>query len=237
MDSSNSGSFIPKRNINKPVARVGRRVYIFSYVAYVIFFGTLMFVVGVFIINLQAEKKLNEFIASIEEAQSLFRQDQIDSLLALEAQLNSASTLLDRHASPLRIFYELEQNVLQDVQLSSFVYTREVPTEAFLTIEAQSLDFDEALVQRETLQRSMILGNLDVTEVVYGEPSEGSSGDGGSPASSVGGLDLVKFKIEGAIPITNIAYQTAQIAPSSIPEPTTTDSFTNDNNDSETITQ
>ena len=231
MDRSNGGSFIPKRNSNKPVARMGRRVYIFSYVAYVIFFGTLMSVVGVFIINQQTEKKLNGFVASVAERQTSFKQEDIDALLALEDQLNSAGTLLDQHASPLKVFSELEKNILEKVQLISFNYTRADPTKISISMEAQAKDFDQALIQRETFANSQIFEDLEVAEVLYGETAEleGESISDFPSANFASAFGLITFKIEGAITLGDIAYQTTQTTPRSDSRSTTTAGLIDDN--------
>ena len=148
MDGSTGGSFIPKRNVNKKTAKTGRRVYIFTYVAYVVFFGTLMAVIGVFVVNQQVSNKQAEFVEAVDEAQSLFDRDQIESLIALESKIKLAENLLDQHISAVQIFNGLEESVLERAQIESFELTRDDSGMINLVMDAKVEDFDQAIIQR-----------------------------------------------------------------------------------------
>ena len=126
MANTPGGSFIPKRSTGKvtPV-RSGRRIYIFTYIAYVVFFGTLLSVVGLFFLNQQAENQLNEYVVRLEQAQSSVNREQINSIRKLDQRIKIAEQVLNWHAAPSRLFGELESVIVQTVQLTSFSYERE----------------------------------------------------------------------------------------------------------------
>lgn len=205
MDSSPNGSFIPKRSVNKPAAKIGRKIYIFSYVAYVVFFGTMLSVVGVFVIDRQVDQRLQEYVIEVDGAQSLFDRNQIDSLVSLDRKLNLASRLLDNHVAVSIIFEALEEAVLRDVKFNSFTYTRDYANSSSVSIEAQAEDFDKVIVQRDDLLENPVFSNVNFMEVTYGNDTQIDEETSTSLLS--GGEELIQFNILNNFAISDIAYQ------------------------------
>ena len=95
MANTPGGSFIPKRNTSKTIStHSGKRIYIFSYIAYVFFFGTLFAVIGIFFLNQQADNKLQDLIVQIEDSKELIDRSQLDSVRVLDKRLSIAEQIL-----------------------------------------------------------------------------------------------------------------------------------------------
>lgn len=173
MVNAPGGSFIPKRSTGKvsPV-RSGKRIYVFSYVTYVLFFGTLLSVAGIFFLNQQAERQLAAHISMLEEERASFDGTRISEIKALDRQLSLAEDLLNRHAAPSIIFDELEDIVLKTVQFTSFSYNREPGKGARLALTGKTASFDVLIFQREVINESDFLASADLVSVGYGSVSE-----------------------------------------------------------------
>lgn len=187
MANTGGGSFIPKRSTGRVApARVGKRIYIFSYIAYVLFFGTLLSVVGIFFLHNQAEAQLQEYIARVDSARKAFEeQSQVNEIRELDAQLNTAEQVLNWHAAPSVIFDMLEQTIVQAIQLTDFTYTRQTGGEATLAFGGNSDSFDVLMFQREVMSQNSFLESADIVEVKYG------GGDADTTAQTIQNPNLV----------------------------------------------
>ncbi len=204
MDSTPGGSFIPKRNAGqrRPRPQVGKRVYLFSYVAYIFFFGTLLGVAGIFLLNQQADKRLAENIIQLDQAQADFDRESIKEITVLDNKLRLAKRTLDEHVSLLPIFTELEKTVLATVQLNSFSYKHSGSAEIELEIEGAAEDFDAVLGQRTVLSESELFSDSKFTEISYGSSVEESE-DGEADVIESSQVDFV---VAQTLSITDLAY-------------------------------
>lgn len=201
MDSSSSTSFIPKRNVaHQPRRPVGKRIYLFSYVAYTFFFGTLLGVVGIFFLNQQADKKLNETIALVSVAQADFDREQIKEITDIDARIRLAKQVLDAHVTLRSVFAGLESSVVESVQFASFGYTYNDGEPVKIKLEASAPDFDTILFQREMLAGSLLFSDAEFSEIMYGTAANESE-DIEEISSEV------RFVIEASIPVADLAYQ------------------------------
>lgn len=174
MANTGGGSFIPKRSTGRvaPV-RSGRRVYVLSYIAYVLFFGTLLSVVGIFFLHNQAETQLQKFIELIDnERQAFQEQSEVNEIKELDTQLSTAMQILNWHAAPSVIFEAIEDVIVQTVQLEEFDYTRTTGGPAELSFGGKTSSFDVLLFQREVMADSNLLASADIVEVSYGAGGE-----------------------------------------------------------------
>lgn len=219
MANTPGGSFIPKRSSGKvtPV-RAGRRIYVFSFIAYILFFGTVLSVIGIYFLNTQAERQLTEHIALLEQERKAFRQSQLEEVRKFDTQLHLAEEILEKHAAPSRIFDELEPVIVRSVQLDSFGYLREPTGELVLSLGGLTESFDVLLFQRDAIKNSAFLASADFVEVSYGGAAnliEGANRGGVNNTSSNTNLEgetRVTFIFEDNTVSERIGYQPRQSA-------------------------
>lgn len=193
MVNTPGSSFIPKRSTGKTVPRrSGKRIYIFSYVAYVVFFGTLLSVGGIFFLEQQAERQLEEHIALLEAERQSFNTSQLEEIKALDSRLRIALTILDRHSAPSLLFEALEQVVVDEIQFTNFGYNR-TETAAAVTLNGVADSFDALLFQQEVIKDNQLLAAAEVTQVTVGGSAnviEGANRDTGPTELSPSGTRL-----------------------------------------------
>lgn len=207
------GSFIPKRSTGKVTApRAGRRVYIFSYITYVVFFGTLLSVVGIFFLSQQAKSQLQEYIVRVDQEQQSFNRGQLESIRELDSRLNKAEQILVQHAAPSVIFEALESVIVRDIQLNKFEYAHERGKGALLSLGGLTATFDALLFQREVIEQNSFLASADIIEVAYGSTGTEIQGANRQEGSSPGGSGeaTVTFMFEDETILNSIGYTPRQ---------------------------
>lgn len=236
MANTGGGSFIPKRSTGRvaPV-RSGRRVYVLSYIAYVLFFGTLLSVVGIFFLHNQAETQLQKFIELIDDERQAFQeQSEVNEIKALDTQLNTAMQILNWHAAPSVIFEAIEGVIVQSVQLEDFQYKRITGGPAEISFGGKTGSFDVLLFQREVMSDSNLLASADIVEVSYGAGSEVVETTGqqtSQPSQSA----TVMFTFEDISSVTGIGYtpRVLEQVQQTVPEENTETADTTDEVDQE----
>lgn len=211
MANTPGGSFIPKRSTGKIApTHSGRRIYIFSYIAYVLFFGSLLSVAGIFFLNQQAERQLNEHISEVAEAQKSINRGQLESIRELDNRLQAADQILNQHAAPSVIFEALESVIVSDIQLGHFSYLRENGNGAELSIGGLSNTFDVLLFQRDVMKSNTLLASADFVEVSYGaetNPIEGADRNNENSVNRNIGDATVTFTFVDDTVLANIGYK------------------------------
>ena len=199
-------SFIPKNTskIRKP--RVGKRIYLFSYVSYVIFFGTLLMVIATYLFSLTVKSSLEEQRGLLAEERATFSEGEIARVRDLEKRLLVANRLVAESSAPSRLFESLEQVVAASVQLVSFSYERLPGNSFMLTFIGATDSFDSALFQRELFAAVPALANSKVATYTYGTPT-----DGEQPEIDVGGRRLV-VTFENTASTALIPYEPAAVS-------------------------
>jgi hypothetical protein len=169
-------SFIPQRPTQGTIRKRGvRKVYILTYISFILFFGTILSTAGTFVYKtfenaqLDAQKKL------LAEEREKFNEADMESVRELNRRMQNAQNLIDAHVSVVSIFTALEQSTLQELVLTGFDYKRstaQVPTIAlFGTTEA----FNSILFQRTVLSSNPILKGASFTEVALMSEAQGEN--------------------------------------------------------------
>lgn len=167
MESSGS-SFIPQRPTRGKVApKSFRKVYILSYVSYLIFFTVLLAVGGIFFYKLTLQTKLGELQKELVARQQSFNQADLDRLKNLDQRIDTASSLVNNHASVVSILDALQKTVTDPVQLVSLNYDR-TQNDGMPRLEVVALadEFDEVIFQEQILRNNAITDGFDAAEVV-----------------------------------------------------------------------
>lgn len=166
MQPDNRSSFIPKKSI-KRVERVrsGRRIYILSYIAYAVFFATLVASGVIYFYAQYLQKELTTKIEELETQRVAFSQSSIEKVKDLERKLKLSEYFFDRHSSAYTVLHEIERLAVDKVVFKSFNYTRQENDEILISVNGGSNRFDEVAFQTSLLTRSNFFSDSVFTEL------------------------------------------------------------------------
>ncbi len=202
MNTTQGSSFIP----NTPIRgeKVGRskktrKVYVLTYISFVLFFGALVATAAVFFLSMQEEKNLSMQKQQLETERARFAESELERVRELDVRLKTAYTILDNTVSVANLMTALESTLLRPSLVSAFTLTKNGALEsaqaatskdAFtVSLDVAMPDFNAVLFQREVLAGNSILQGAEVHEVSYGTTAEGAD------TVATGGDDTVRIKI------------------------------------------
>jgi hypothetical protein len=161
-----STSFIPQRPVQGATKKRNvRKIYVFTYISYVLFFGSAMAAVGTFFYDSLLDTRLQAQKDRLIAEEAKFDQQAINSVRALDQKIKSAQKRMDLHLSVPLIFAALERNVTKSLVLKSFTYERENDTAPKMEITGEAQVFNSLAFQREILASEPILAGGDFTQV------------------------------------------------------------------------
>lgn len=169
-------SFIPQRPTQGVVKKRGtRKIYILTYISFVLFFGTILATAGTFVFKTFEAAKLDEQKKLLAQEREKFNESDMESIRDLNRRIQNAEVLIGNHVSVASIFDALEQSTLQSITLVGFDYKRlntGVPT---VTVLGTTNAFNSVIFQRSVLASSEIFANASFEEVALAsaEPQEG----------------------------------------------------------------
>jgi len=166
MESSGS-SFIPQRPTRgKVAAKSFRKIYVLSYVSYLVFFTTMLAVGGVFIYQLMLKSELDGLKEQLVSQKNLFSQADLDRVRNLDYRIDAASQLVSSHASLLTVFRALDNTIADPIQLLNFSYDRkEDQNTPRVTLAAVASEFDEVIFQEQILASNPMTRGFKVANV------------------------------------------------------------------------
>jgi hypothetical protein len=174
MPEGTSTSFIPKNTTKVRKPRSGRRIYVFSYVSYVIFFGTLLTIIGAYVYSLQVNRSLENQRAQLDAERQSFSDSDIAYVRDLEKRLLVAARLVGESSAPSRLFDAIQSVIADNVALVDFKYERQPNNNFMLTFTGAMNQFDAAIFQRELFAAVPSLADAKVSQYVYGAATEGN---------------------------------------------------------------
>lgn len=217
MEKFQGSSFIPKGPVRGTVKPRGvRRVYILTYVTYVLFFGTLLATAGVFMYGLSIDTQLVAEKDRLLQERESFNQADLERIRELELRMDTAFAILDRHVSLRSVLEALEATTLRPVQIYGFEYIKDIDNSLILTMTARTENFNNALFQREIFASNDVLNGATISELSF---TEAELGDGSSIKTQE-----VEFTIIKELSVDEIPYTIDPFA--SDDSLTTTGSFT-----------
>lgn len=215
MVDANGTSFIPKQSKNTPKPRTSRRIYIFSYISYVLFFGTLLAVLGVYLYAQQINHALAEQQDLLEGERTSYSEGDIAQVRDMEKRLIMVEQLLLEASAPSRIFNALESVIASTVYVRSFLYERAANSNFTVAFTIGTEDFDSAVFQQELLSKTSVLGEPVITEYTYGE----ATGEEQASNETAQLDDQLVVTFESTASTALIPYEAASAAESSVPTP------------------
>lgn len=195
MPESSGTSFIPKNSNRVRKPRTNKRIYIFSYITYVLFFGTLLTMLGAYLYSVQVEKNLEGQKQQLASKHETFSDAEIAYVQDLEKRLLVAERLVNESSAPSRLFDALESVIADTVAVVEFTYEREANNNFVLTFAGAMNEFDSAAFQRDLFAAAPALANANVTEYTYATPSPS---DGEAQGAAGGRRLVVTFQSAGS---------------------------------------
>jgi len=238
MQPENRSSFIPKKSIKRlERSRSGRQFYILAYVAYGVFFATILAVAAVFLYVNYLQGQLDATIVALNEQRDAFSQSDIALVKEAERRLRITEHFFNRHVSVYAIFTDLEASVVDSVAFRSFSYVRDDSEFANLTLSARSDALDALAFQYRIAQDTDVLAGAQFTGVNKGGEAGAmdalfAQGSSPTPASTNDddertdeeALLPVGFTVQKLIAIEDIPFAASRYAAAvNIPTPPTFD--------------
>ncbi len=168
MDSSQGSSFIPKSPVSGTVnKRRVRKIYVFTYLIYIAFVGSIIAAVGTWIYKLSVANELTTVQAALNAERDRFNQADLDRVTELNARITEAKSIFDNQVSVVQILEAVERVTLSSVDMRGFTFEKDVSTTLALELAAEASDFNTTLFQRQVLAGDPVLGGATVTNVTY----------------------------------------------------------------------
>ncbi len=165
-------SFIPHRPTQGNIKNRGvRKVYILTYVSYIVFFGTLLATGGVFAYTFTLNAQLAHQQQLLSQERSKFKQSDLESVKELERRINTSRERMDKHVSVLSVFEAFEKAAVESLHFVSFAYTRELDAAPEVTITGDTDTFNSVLFQRDVLSGNPVLAKATVSGVALSTDS------------------------------------------------------------------
>ncbi len=203
---SSNASFIPKRgtttNRNK---KRGGRIYLLTIFSYVLIIAALIASAGVFFYERHVNEQLQAEISTMNNEINSFKQADLEKVQEFDQRLRRAQKRLEHNVSLTSIFGALEDATINTVQLSSLELTRNDDERIVLEADVETNNFDSSIFQRSIFEKSDIISEVEVDDVMIGSQAE--SEEGGSVSKTV------SFKAYLSVPLESVPY-----VPSSVEE-------------------
>jgi hypothetical protein len=205
MQPTNRSSFIPKKSI-KRVERVRskKQIYILSYVAYAIFFATLVAIAAVFFYANSLTTQLQAVINELDAQQVAFSQGNIAAVKEAERRVKIANYLFSKHAGTYAIFGEIERLAVDGVTFRSFSYERIDDALAMIEISGGTDQFDSVAFQNLLFADNNLLRGImfdGVSKSGGGVLQEGGISDNNDETSQP-----VSFSVTKELPVSAIPF-------------------------------
>lgn len=177
MDSSQGSSFIPKTPVRGSVQkRRPRKIYVFSFLIYIFFIGTII-AAGIFwFIKYSEENELERVQAALTEERGRFNESELLRVSEVDARIDEASSLLNSQVSVLRILEAIESVTLSSVTMIGFDYMKAESAELVLALNAAAGDFNSARFQRQVISSNTVLAGSALENITYGAQADAGTG-------------------------------------------------------------
>ncbi len=166
MATDSSPSFIPKQPSRGTVKQRGtRKIYVLTYISFVLFFGTLIAAGGTFFYKISVDSQLKVEKQKLTSQRNLFNLADFERVKELNKKLTSAQKLLDEHVSVISILEALEKSTLSTIQIKSFALDRSQYSKIALNLEAETEDFNSVLFQRKVFAENPVLQGASIADL------------------------------------------------------------------------
>lgn len=166
MVSSQGTSFIPARP-TKGKVKAGsiRKIYLLSYLSYILFFCTIMAAGGIFIYKVSLSNQLEQQQDLLAQERQSFNQSDLVRIQDLDFRIDTAMERLNQHVSVVSILTALEQSTVESVYFLDFNYSRLAGGLPEVVLSAKANGFDALLFQKDIFDSNPILQGASLSSV------------------------------------------------------------------------
>lgn len=213
MDSSQGSSFIPKAPVRGTVnKRRVRKVYVFTYLIYIFFIGSLLTAGGAWLYKLSVQRDLDAMKVTLNSEREQFNQADLERIRELNQRMEEVKRLLDNTVSMRSVLEAIEAVTVSAVDITGFSYHKEDSGALTLALAASADSFNTALFQRQVLASNPILAGATFDSVTYA----GNNGDqAGEVITFTIDRELVRNSIQPGAPSTGTDLVAPIVATSS----------------------
>ncbi len=168
MDNPLQPSFIPKKPLSGPSVRSSGAAFgmFFVLVATLIFVASLFAAGGAFVFKGFLHSSIASKSDTLQKAEAAFDPSTIQDLVRLDARINNAESLLQKHITALSIFNFFAQQTLQNVQFTGFTYELQENGSAQVSLTGISDGFATVALQSDQFGASKVLKNVVFSNIV-----------------------------------------------------------------------
>lgn len=211
-------SFIPRRTPTAPKKqRSSRSIGLFGYISYILFFGSALLSIGMFIVSQQVQSTLQEKQTELSTIKNQFQQSEMNRVLEYEQFLSQVNTVFNRSISIDPLFTAVESSIVESVFMTDMRLERSTDT-LTLTASVQSDSFDGALFQRSVYQEFPVLENFSLEEVALQSVGNGpvvEAEDEGSDTTVTPSDSIVQFSLTFDLDTESLPFSPA-VVPTSV---------------------
>lgn len=199
-------SFIPQRpTFSGSPKKVIRKVYVFTYLSYVFFFGTIFAVLAVLAYGYMLDTQIKAQTNKLAEEEAIFNEEDMQSIKLFDIQLQTAIERMDLHLSPLPIFKGLERSVSQLLTLNNFTYSRENDGAPKMEIAGSGSVLNSLVFQKEVLSTEPLFIGAEFTQVTL---TSGQKKDDDSRVTDKDSLETtIPFLLQHTLDTSLLRYQ------------------------------
>lgn len=201
MANDSRPSFIPRRTPTAPKKqRNARSIGLFGYASYILFFGSILLSLGMFIVSQQVQSTLQEKQTELTSIKDQFQQSEMDRVREYENFLEQTTAVFGRSISIGQLFTAIEGSVVESAFLTEMTLER-TTSELMLEAAVQSDSFDTALFQRSVYEEFPILTSFTLDNVALLSAGQAVGSDDGQDeeddavSTVTTGSDVVNFEL------------------------------------------
>jgi hypothetical protein len=207
MNPTGPSSFIPKSPSRTTVKPRGvRKIYVFTYLSLVLFFGTLIASAGTFFFDITTTAQLADQKAALASARNQFSDTDLNRLRVLESRIENAKLLLGTHVSVADILEALETSTISTVQLTGLEYSRTDFGGITLALSARTASLNDARFQRDIYASNEVLRDAGIVDPKYSSRAEELGGSFSSTDSTI------TFTLESEFAVSDIPFTAPETA-------------------------
>ena len=162
-DSTNSTSFIPKRNpVKKERRNSERQVFVGTFIVRIIFFATLIAAGAVFAYQAKLKSDFDSEVVALDTTISTFSEADMNRVLDTNLRLKQAKQRLEHTASIVTLLEAFEKTIIDSNEVTQLSLERVSDLNYEIESEMKASSFDSILFQKSILEKS---DTLVVTEI------------------------------------------------------------------------
>ncbi len=212
-DSTNSTSFIPKRNpVKKERRNSERQVFVGTFIVKIIFFATLISAGAVFAYQAKLKSDFDSEVVALDTTISTFSEADMVRVLDANLRLKQAKQRLEHTASMVTLLEAFEKSIIDSNEVSQLSVERVSDLTYEIESEMKASSFDSVLFQRSILEKSdtLVVSKIDDLALQNIPPDNGLFD---SELESKAGADKVQvaFKVLLSTDTSKIPHKAASI--------------------------